>query len=92
MKEGFEAKLESLGERTDDFLTISEIGIDQIIVDEAQEFRKLASRPTRHAEGVDPDGSQRAWDLFVKARFHRYDQSRPRAGHGEWDADHQHDG
>jgi N12 class adenine-specific DNA methylase len=70
MKEGFEAKLESLGTQTDDFLTISEIGIDQIIVDEAQEFRKLAF-PTNQTtlKGVDPNGSQRAWDLFVKTRF-----------------------
>ncbi len=70
MKEGFEAKLESLGERTDDFLTISEIGIDQIIVDEAQEFRKLAFATNQTTlKGVDPNGSQRAWDLFVKTRF-----------------------
>ncbi|WP_284257613.1 helicase-related protein [Acidocella aquatica] len=70
MKEGFEAKLENLGEGTDDFLTISEIGVDQIIVDEAQEFRKLAF-PTNQTtlKGVDPNGSQRAWDLFVKTRF-----------------------
>ena len=70
MKEGFEAKLESLGGRTDNFLTISEIGIDQIIVDEAQEFRKLAFATNQTTlKGVDPNGSQRAWDLFVKTRF-----------------------
>ena len=39
---GFEAKLEGLKNEKDDLLTISEIGVDQIIVDEAQEFRKLA--------------------------------------------------
>ncbi len=38
MKEGLEAKLEALGARKDDLLTISEIGVDQLIVDEAQEF------------------------------------------------------
>jgi N12 class adenine-specific DNA methylase/predicted RNA methylase len=70
MKEGFEAKLENLGDRTDDFLTISEIGIDQIIIDEAQEFRKLAFATNQTTlKGVDPNGSQRAWDLFVKTRF-----------------------
>ena len=70
MKEGFEAKLEGLGALTDDFLTISEIGIDQIIVDEAQEFRKLAFATNQTTlKGVDPNGSQRAWDLFVKTRF-----------------------
>ncbi len=70
MKEGLEAKLEALGAVKDDMLTISEIGIDQIVVDEAQEFRKL-SFPTNmsNLRGVAPDGSQRAWDLYVKSRF-----------------------
>ena len=50
-------------------LTIEELGVDQIIVDEAQEFRKLSFATNRTTlKGVDPDGSQRAWDLFVKAR------------------------
>ncbi len=70
MKEGLEAKLEALGAVKDDMLTISEIGVDQIVVDEAQEFRKL-SFPTNmsNLRGVAPDGSQRAWDLYVKSRF-----------------------
>ena len=42
MKEGHQERLESLASRKDDLLTIAEIGIDQIIVDEAQEFRKLS--------------------------------------------------
>jgi len=69
-KEVMLAKLEALATRKDDMLTIAEIGVDQIIVDEAQEFRKL-SFPTNMSglKGVDPDGSQRAWDLFVKSRF-----------------------
>ncbi len=41
LKEGLQEWLESLSTRKDDLLTISEIGVDQIIVDEAQEFRKL---------------------------------------------------
>ena len=70
LKEGLEEKLEALKSRKDDLLTISEIGVDQLVVDEMQEFRKL-SFPTNMTtlKGVDPDGSQRAWDLFVKARF-----------------------
>jgi N12 class adenine-specific DNA methylase len=70
IKEGFEDKLAALKNKKDDLLTIGEIGIDQIIVDEAQEFRKLTF-PTNMAtlKGVDPNGSQRAWDLFVKCRF-----------------------
>jgi N12 class adenine-specific DNA methylase len=70
IKEKLEARFEDLRSRKDDLLTVSEIGIDQIIVDEAQEFRKL-SFPTNmtNLKGVDPDGSQRAWDLFVKSRY-----------------------
>jgi len=70
MKERLTEKLETLRERRDDMLTIEELGIDQIIVDEAQEFRKLTFATNRTAlKGVDPDGSQRAWDLFVKRCF-----------------------
>ena len=51
-------------------LTIAEIGIDQIVVDEAQEFRKLSLITNMaNLKGVQPDGSQRAWDLYVKSRF-----------------------
>lgn len=70
LKEGLKERLESLTTRKDDLLTISEIGVDQIIVDEAQEFRKLSFATNMSTlKGVDPNGSQRAWDLFVKARF-----------------------
>ncbi|MBY6240483.1 DEAD/DEAH box helicase family protein [Methylosinus sp. Sm6] len=70
MKEGLEAKLEALQSRKDDLLTIGEMGVDQLIVDEAQEFRKLSFATNMTSlKGVDPDGSQRAWDLFVKSRF-----------------------
>jgi N12 class adenine-specific DNA methylase len=70
MKEGLEAKLDSLKTRKDDLLTIGEIGVDQVIVDEAQEFRKLSFATNMSSlKGVDPDGSQRAWDLYVKSRF-----------------------
>ncbi|HQT86674.1 N-6 DNA methylase [Acidiphilium rubrum] len=76
IKEGFEARLDALGSDKDDLLTIGEIGIDQIIVDEAQEFRKLSFATNMATlKGVDPNGSQRAWDLFVKARF--VDQKNP---------------
>ena len=70
MKEKLEAKLEALASPKDDMLTIAEIGIDQLIVDEAQEFRKLSFATNMTSlKGVQPDGSQRAWDLHVKARF-----------------------
>jgi N12 class adenine-specific DNA methylase/adenine-specific DNA methylase len=70
LKEGLKERLESLATRKDDLLTISEIGVDQIIVDEAQEFRKLSFATNMSTlKGVDPNGSQRAWDLYVKSRF-----------------------
>ncbi|MBZ9823389.1 Eco57I restriction-modification methylase domain-containing protein [Mesorhizobium sp. CA4] len=70
LKEGLKERLESLATRKDDLLTISEIGVDQIIVDEAQEFRKLSFATNMSSlKGIDPNGSQRAWDLYVKSRF-----------------------
>ena len=51
-------------------MTIAEIGVDQVIVDEMQEFRKLTFTTNQSTlKGVDPDGSQRAWDLYVKVQF-----------------------
>ncbi|NSY14918.1 DEAD/DEAH box helicase family protein [Agrobacterium vitis] len=70
LKEGLQERLEGLATRKDDILTISEIGIDQIIVDEAQEFRKLSFATNMSTlKGIDPNGSQRAWDLYVKSRY-----------------------
>jgi N12 class adenine-specific DNA methylase/adenine-specific DNA methylase len=70
LKEGLKERLEALATRKDNLLTIAELGIDQIIVDEAQEFRKLSFATNMSTlKGVDPNGSQRAWDLFVKSRF-----------------------
>ena len=76
MKEKLTERLAALKSRRDDMVTLEEIGIDQIIVDEAQEFRKLSFATNQvNLKGVDPDGSQRAWDLFVKARY--LDRKRP---------------
>jgi N12 class adenine-specific DNA methylase/adenine-specific DNA methylase len=70
MKEGHAERLASLSSRKDDLVTLSELGIDQIIVDEAQEFRKLSfSTNMTTLKGVDPNGSQRVWDLYVKTRY-----------------------
>src|SRR5690606_6097803 len=64
LKEGLRERLEALSTDKDDLLTIAEIGVDQIIVDEAQEFRKLSFATNMSTlKGVDPNGSQRAWDL-----------------------------
>lgn len=70
LKEGLARRLESLAARKDDLVHIGEIGIDQILVDEAQMFRKLTfATNLSDLKGVDPDGSQRAWDLYVKSRY-----------------------
>ena len=70
MRERLEDRLDAIKDRRDDMVTIEEIGIDQVIVDEAQEFRKLAFATNRtNLKGIDPEGSQRAWDLYVKTRF-----------------------
>ncbi|NHN86515.1 lactate dehydrogenase [Acetobacter musti] len=70
MKEKMQAKLEGLSGHKDDLLHLGEIGIDQILVDEAQQFRKLSFATNQSdLKGVDPNGSQRAWDLFVKTRY-----------------------
>jgi N12 class adenine-specific DNA methylase/predicted RNA methylase len=50
-------------------LTFEETGIDQIFVDEAQEFRKVdfvTNQP--NIKGVDPQGSMKAMDLYLKSR------------------------
>ena len=70
LKEGLEAKLEGLAGRKDDMVTIREMGVDQIVVDEAHEFRKLSFATNMSGlKGIDPDGSQRSWDLMVKTRL-----------------------
>jgi len=70
LKEKLQEKLEALRTRKDDMLTIAEIGVDQLVIDEAQEFRKLSFATNMTTlKGVQPDGSQRAWDLYVKSRF-----------------------
>lgn len=70
LKEGLQERLEGLATRKDDLLTISEIGVDQIVIDEAQEFRKLSFATNMSTlKGIDPNGSQRAWDLYVKSRY-----------------------
>ena len=77
MRERLSDQLEAVKDRRDDMVTIDEIGVSQIIVDEAQEFRKLTFATNRlNLKGVDPEGSQRAWDLYVKMRF--IDSKNPR--------------
>jgi N12 class adenine-specific DNA methylase len=71
-KERISQRIEQLRGRKDTMVTIAEMGIDQILVDEAQDFRKLSFATNRkNIKGIDPDGSQRAWDLYVKSHHMR---------------------
>lgn len=71
-KKSIEAKLEALterGERDDGCLTFDKLGIDQLIVDEADLFKNLwfFTRKTRIA-GINTTASIRAFDMFLKSR------------------------
>jgi len=51
-------------------VTFEESGIDQLFVDEAHEFRKLMFATNQgDMKGVDPNGSNMAFDLFMKIRY-----------------------
>jgi N12 class adenine-specific DNA methylase len=57
------------GEGKDKLLTFDEMGVDMLYIDEAHEFRKLDFATNRQAKGIDPNGSQRALDLFIKSQW-----------------------
>ena len=90
-KELLVAKLEALATAKDDMLTISEIGVDQIVVDEAQEFRKL-SLPDQHerAEGRRPQRLAARLGPLRQVALHRAEQPRPPADPGLGHAADQH--
>lgn len=66
LERSFNAKM---GEGRDQALTFEEMGVDMVYIDEAHEFRKLDYATNRQVKGVDPVGSQRALDLYVKTRW-----------------------
>jgi N12 class adenine-specific DNA methylase/adenine-specific DNA methylase len=69
-KESILMRIENLESVKDDLVTIAEMGIDQILVDEAHAFRKLSFATNRkNVKGIDPEGSQLSWGLYVKSRF-----------------------
>lgn len=70
LKEKQGAKLSALRAKKDDLVTFATLGVDYIVVDEAHAFKKLSFATNMTGLlGIDPQGSQRAWDLFVKTRF-----------------------
>ena len=54
----------------DQVFTFEEMGVDFLFMDEAHEFRKLDfATKMSSMKGIDPAGSGKAWDLFVKTRY-----------------------
>ena len=76
-----EAKLKDLlaQDKKDDGLVFDELGVDHIFIDEFQQFKNLET-PTKmdRVAGIQTGGSERAFDLFMKARY-LHEQH---AGHG----------
>lgn len=69
--EKMEQKLESAmsSDGKDKNVRFDQLGVDQIYVDEAHEFRKLAFTTLRQVKGIDSSGSDRAFDLWMKTRW-----------------------
>ncbi|WP_337846831.1 DEAD/DEAH box helicase family protein [Sphingomonas sp.] len=81
MVEQTEQRIRAVTERkTDQTFTFEEMGVDFLFVDEAHLFRKL-DFPTSRGEvkGIDPQGSTRSMDLFLKTRY--LEQRRPGRSH-----------
>ena len=66
-------------EKKDDGLVFDELGVDHLFVDEAHCFKNLET-PTKmeRVAGIQTTGSERAFDLFMKARYLHENH----AGHG----------
>ena len=66
-------------DKKDDGLVFDDLGIDQIFIDEFQQFKNLeAPSKMERVAGIPTGGSERAFDLFMKARY--LDERHP--GHG----------
>ena len=91
MKEGLEEDLERLKSRKDDMLTIAEIGVDQLIVDEMQEFRKLSFATNQTTLKGDRSGrlTTRLGPLRQDPLYRRDEKPRTGAGRRLRHADHQ---
>jgi N12 class adenine-specific DNA methylase/tRNA1(Val) A37 N6-methylase TrmN6 len=53
----------------DSTLKFEDIGVDFIFADEAHVFRKLDFHTSQQIKGIDPNGSKRALDMYVKTRW-----------------------
>ncbi|RZL94483.1 MAG: hypothetical protein EOP82_04890, partial [Variovorax sp.] len=71
LKERLENRVKSLRDKPmDDLLDFEQIGVDQLFVDEAHMFKNLmyATKMTGVAGLQDAEGSQRAYDMYVKTQ------------------------
>ena len=80
-------------DKKDDGLVFDELGVDHVFIDEAHYFKNLET-PTKmeRVAGIQTGGSERAFDLYMKARYLRRAAPRPRRHLRHRHADHQHDG
>jgi N12 class adenine-specific DNA methylase/adenine-specific DNA methylase len=56
-------------ENRDKNARFDELGVDQIMVDEAHLFRKLDFATSRQVKGLSPSGSEQSLDLYMKTRY-----------------------
>ncbi|MET3135114.1 N12 class adenine-specific DNA methylase [Oxalobacteraceae bacterium GrIS 1.11] len=59
----------------DSTIKFEDMGVDFVFADEAHVFRKLDFHTAQQIKGIDPNGSKRALDMYVKTRW--LDQQRP---------------
>jgi N12 class adenine-specific DNA methylase len=55
--------------KKDSTVTFEDIGADMLFVDEAHAYRKLDFTTNQKIKGIDPNGSRRALDMYVKTRY-----------------------
>ncbi|HNF89110.1 MAG TPA: hypothetical protein PLL19_07255, partial [Thiobacillaceae bacterium] len=67
MEQRLRAAMSSEGKDTN--VRFDELGVDMLYVDEAHEYRKLQFATKRSVYGIDPVGSQQAYDLWIKTRW-----------------------
>ena len=71
MRKPLEVKLKKLTDtRKDDVVTFEELGVDRLMVDEADMFKNLfLYTKMRNVSRIGQTDSQRASDLFLKCRY-----------------------
>jgi len=69
--EAMEDRLKAMADKgsKDANVRFDEMGVDMLYVDEAHEFRKLEFATSRQMKGIQPSGSERAMDLYMKVRW-----------------------